>query len=150
MKNLSFFLLAISMITLGCSRPGTHDTPKGDTINVEGVISKKDWSKSAESYCAQGSDYYVIEIKDSGEEGIKERYVIDMEYFPKSLDIADYVGETVDCRGEIVEKSWEINYDDGGQHPVAPTRITLDGEEVVEENPTNSCQVFRVLEIEVK
>lgn len=56
-KTSLFLAITIMNILLfGCSA----DTPAGEA-QLSGKLVHKQWEKSAESYCAQGSDYFVLE-----------------------------------------------------------------------------------------
>ncbi|NET28428.1 hypothetical protein [Okeania sp. SIO1I7] len=74
-------------------------------IYLTGKIIQKPWSKSAESWVAGDSNYYVLDVGDleiekrSAEEGVILRVseAIAFESF------AEYVGKKVEIKGEYVE-----------------------------------------------
>ena len=41
-------------------------------IKLSGELIKKEWTKSTESYCAQGSEYYVLQVNNSSRTVIVE------------------------------------------------------------------------------
>lgn len=105
---------------------------------LSGTILKKPWTKSTGSYCAGGSDYYVLRI-DSGEEVILENIsnVSTEKYFEK------WVGKKVIVIGMKFEKKIK-NENNFSQKPIT---YSPDGK-VKEEDFT--CLVFKVKKIQKK
>lgn len=111
---------------------------QGTSEKLSGTILKKPWTKSTESYCAGGSDYYVLRLV-SGEEVILENIsnVSAEKYFEK------WVKKKVIVIGMKFEKKIK-NEDNRSQKPIT---YSFDGK--VEENAF-ACSVFKVEKIEKK
>jgi hypothetical protein len=84
MKNVLF----ICLLFFGVFKSLAQETFKGKII-------AKPWSKTGESYCAQGSDYYVLEQKDQSAIVIKN---------DKTVDLKKWVGKAVQITGKIETK----------------------------------------------
>lgn len=106
------------------------------TIQLEtltGTLLNKPWAKNTESYCAQGSDYFVLRIQN-------QDIVLSGEY----SDFMPWVNKIVSVTGYRCEK--EIpNPNQLGSHlgTTTPTPIL--------QAPTGDefrCQIFRVRNIE--
>lgn len=100
-----------------------------------GVILKKTWTKTTQSYCAGGSDYYVLQsdteefVLDRGGEKANDRY------FKK------WIGKKVVLKANMVEKKIK-NDNPAVQKPVtfSPDGKQTDGE--------FSCWVLKVISIQ--
>ncbi len=57
MKKIFLIFAAIFLVNIAFCQPQKNS----QMITLEGTLIKKPWSKSIESYCAQGSDYFVLE-----------------------------------------------------------------------------------------
>ena len=104
-------------------------TPTGHT-GFEGKIIKKNWSKSTQSYCAQGSDYFILEQADQEE--------IVLEFRPKisEKEMDKLVGKSVKIIGQKETKKIESKDNVISQRPVSDTNIF-------------ECIVLKVISIEV-
>jgi hypothetical protein len=128
MRKISLTGLAIALLflanLLGCSHPVTGEpknqatnnqspevnmqqtTPeiKGEQVKLTGVVIRKPWNQSYESWNAGGSDYFVLDVGDaeiaepSAEEGVILRGsdAVDWESF------ADYEGQRVQVEGYFI------------------------------------------------
>lgn len=124
-KNL---LIMIAMVVLSAGsevsaqkKGSKNDDNTGSTESVtqknySGTLVKKDFSKSIQSYCAQGSDYYILETDD------KDEIILKFEENGDWKNLPNLVGEYVYIEGEMktVEHDYD-KHDDGGQHPMVPT-----------------------------
>jgi hypothetical protein len=104
-------LLILAFTTMGL----TAVAQKGaDKKNMEqtftGKILLKPWSKSSESYCAQGSDYYVLEQKKGFNIVIKEN---------PEMDIAKFAGKNVVIKGKIETKEIKPSSNPMEQRPTS-------------------------------
>ncbi len=102
------------------------------TQTLTGKIVKKPWTKSSQSYCAQGSDYLVLSAKDGSE------YVLD--FSKNNTDGSSFVNKRVSLTGQKIEKVIKGSDD--------PNKI--------EQRPINSmdandktyrCEVFEVMSV---
>jgi hypothetical protein len=120
---LCFFCAANSPMVQAQTRAFHGVTSRGVTLN--GVLKLKQWSKSTESYCVQGSEYYVLSRPNQPD------LVLQMSSTPEE----QWLNQRVRIRGERVTKSIP-KPDDGLQHPVSSL-----GEESFQ------CTIFRVKQV---
>ena len=143
--NWSFFssrmillFAAFGIIVTGCSQSEESKytyTVKSEMQSLTGTVVKLSGAADADSLCTQGVDYYALQdFSPSGE--VKSSYILDFSAMDRSFDIGQYVGKTVQCQGEIVDRKWTVK----------------EGSEVT--NPANdsgsetfSCEVFRIKSI---
>lgn len=132
------FLVPIVLIGLlvGCKAkqttvaltPATPEMPTKNEVRKEqvvmGTLLRKAWTKSAESYCAQGSDYYVLKTAN-------ESLVLQFRSYPDSSMLNKAVTITGFVRTRIIYP------EEGGQHPVA------------DDDGGYQCSVFVVEKIEM-
>jgi hypothetical protein len=111
-------------------------------IKLSGELIKKEWTKSTESYCAQGSEYYVLQVNNSS------RTVI-VEFEEEKIKVAKLLNKNVEVIGNHVEKT--IPSGDGiSQEPVS-TYSTINNEETDKQtNKLFTCKVFKVNEVTLK
>ena len=111
-------------------------------IKLSGELIKKEWTKSTESYCAQGSEYYVLQVNNSS------RTVI-VEFEEEKVKNTKLLNKNVEVIGNHVEKT--IPSGDGiSQEPVS-TYSTINNEETDKKtNKSFTCKVFKVSEITLK
>jgi hypothetical protein len=79
----------------------------------EGVVVKKSWSKSTESYCAQGSDYFTLE-------GNAQRWVLSLLSPDAPDQLAMWEGKRVRIAGEVQVKTISPNPEGACPVSVAP------------------------------
>jgi len=140
MKNifiLSFFLFvalnACNKKKVTETDVQTHESEKYQTLT--GKIISKSWSKTGQSYCAQGSGYFVLEY--AGSETI-------LETAPElSKKLEDFKDKDVTITGYKRSKLIKIDPNDGGQHPISYNPQTRKNEVT-----DYSCEVFVVTNIE--
>ncbi|MDX1903726.1 MAG: hypothetical protein SFU27_06160 [Thermonemataceae bacterium] len=112
-------LLALSSISFAQKKAKT---------TLKGVIVQKPWTKSTQSYCAQGSAYFVIKVKD-------KEYVLENQ----TNALLDYfLNSRVEIKGYFRQK--EIKNEPMGQYPID----TMPTDDVFR------CTVFVVQSIETK
>lgn len=90
-----------------------------------GVIRKKPWAKTIESYCAQGSDYYVLVTS-------KETYVLAPADDAATQQIARMKDRRVTLIGQLETRT--ITPDPSSQHPISM-------EQPVEQRPVKQAPV---------
>jgi hypothetical protein len=100
-------------------------------VTLKGELLLKKWSKTTESYCAQGSDYYAL----AGEGG---EHVLKLKKYQNKV-LRRKVGKTVELTGKFVTRT--IKADPNSQHPVVPNPITG------EDDGDFECTVFEVSKI---
>lgn len=98
-------MVLVIVLVCGCQEhySASHDAPL-DTLT--GVVVRKGWSKSMESWNAGGSEYYVLKVENgdlpsdrrTATEGVilRPSKAIPFEHF------TNFVGQTVTCQGEFV------------------------------------------------
>lgn len=127
----SILLLVILIITIvvgAFSFPDREEqeiVETGTDITLQGDLIKKPWTKSPQSYCAQGSDYFSIQTGT-------EELVLDYAPLYTEAQVSAFVGETVLITGTRKEK--EIECEEGSQCPSTPNNLF-------------SCEVFSVKKI---
>lgn len=102
MKKIAI-VIAISVIC-GCRAAPPAAPPTEQTLT--GVVIRREWSKSLESWNAGGSEYYVLKVEGSAlppgtqtaNEGVilRPSDTVPFEHFTK------FVGRCVTCRGQFV------------------------------------------------
>ncbi|WP_156331560.1 hypothetical protein [Planktothricoides sp. SR001] len=144
MRKISLTGLAIAFLffgnLLGCSSPVTGETKngqtnnesaeinmqqntpeiKGEQVTLTGVVIRKSWNKSYESWNAGGGDYFVLDVGDteiaerSAEEGVILRGsdAVDWESF------ADYEGQRVQVEGYFIEAQPYVPQSPMEQYPM--------------------------------
>lgn len=143
MNKLYVTILFIGMVVFGYAQKSSQYILKKN-VRLTGKIIKKNWSKTSESYCAQGAGYYTFQLKnttDSQKEDLQ--LVIALHDNSNDLDLGTFMNKIVYCEGQLMRKKIKINQEDGGQHPVT---ITLDGS-----NPSDyfECEIFRISSIKL-
>jgi hypothetical protein len=68
MKHIAFLISLLCFIGL---RPALACAQEAQDETLTGKLVRKPWTKTTQSYCAQGSDYYVLQLT-SGEELVLE------------------------------------------------------------------------------
>ncbi len=103
--------------------------------NLTGTLEKRSWSKSLQSYCAQGSEYYCLVEDKTGNEWVLEIAV--------KKNIARMIGKKVALKGIISTKTIENkssqNPAEISQRPVSYDPITGESRE-----EDFTCTVFVV------
>ncbi len=138
MKNRIYYLVALTLLLLGCgaSRPspaGGYTTPIHGSADLDqtqlqftGILLEKPWTKSIQSFCAGGSEYYVLRLPDETE--------LILSFTNKPRDLEAMVNTQVTLVGQLVEKVRRIN-----PNEPYPMPTNADG--------TITCQVFQVLRV---
>ena len=115
---------------------------KLDPVKLSGELLKKEWSKSTQSYCAQGSEYYVLQVNNSS------RSVI-IEFGNEKIKLSKLINQNVEVIGRHIDKT--IPTGDGVTQEPINIHSNLNGEGA--ESKTNkplTCKVFEVKEITLK
>ncbi|NJL14162.1 MAG: hypothetical protein HC913_14900 [Microscillaceae bacterium] len=120
------FLLA----TLGEAKAQEFRFP--EVLVLKGRLIKKPWTKSTQSYCAQGSEYYVLQMAD-GQEHI-------LEITPLGLDLSPWEGRRIKIEAMIVNNI--IHYDRNETGPALEQRPNLPPGQT-----EFVCEVLRVMSI---
>ena len=115
---------------------------KLDPVKLSGELLKKEWSKSTKSYCAQGSDYYVLQVNNSS------RTVI-IEFDDEKTKVSKLINKNVEVIGRHEDKP--ISAGDGVSQEPINIHSNLNGEgEDSQTNKSFTCKVFKVREITLK
>ena len=149
MKSIFLIILMLGITLPAFPQKNATYTIKQEKVEFTGRIQKKGWTRSTDSYCAQGSDFYLFQLVEmqDGKEIISGKYVIDVVASLEELKNEDYKGKILKCTGQIVEKKWKINPNDGGQHPVSSSPIGGVKGGKKQKDQYYSCNQFRILEI---
>lgn len=108
--KLSTFLCIVIFIFLTNSfyaQTEIRTETKVDTISMQGILSKKQWSKSKQSFCAQGYEYYVLTTEK------EEILIASTDEIGKLLD--EHLNRSVIIKGYLEKKI--IPQNDMLQHP---------------------------------
>ena len=108
MKNITRHFITATVFLVSLASSGhAMDLQVGEIQEITGVISEREWTKSHESYCQGGSEYYVLEAE-------KDYYVLNStrdpvnrkdnkEPFLKMQErLKESVGKRVIVRGRLV------------------------------------------------
>ncbi|TAH20976.1 MAG: hypothetical protein EAZ08_04510 [Cytophagales bacterium] len=104
------------------------------TEELSGIILKKAWTKTTQSYCAGGSDYYVLSLPN------EELVLENVSKIPSQKLFGQWVGKKVKVVGTKYQKKIK-NDNDSSQRPVEDDPITG------ERKDEFSCWVFKVQKI---
>jgi hypothetical protein len=87
--------------------------------SYKGKLLKKTWTKSMESYCAGGSDYFILKMADN------QSIILDISaWSPKK--IATYLQKDIELKGTWrTETKDESQNDPRSQHPTTPTMCRI-------------------------
>jgi hypothetical protein len=125
MKYLFFFLLVFSFSTFSFAQvKGGKNNKTAHTekmVSISGRIESKSWAKSAQSYCAQGSGYFVLILSQKSGENQDE---IILENKTKEK-FEQFSGKKVKLTGYYYKKIVKASKNPHEQHPVG-----FDGEAV--------------------
>ncbi len=108
--KLSTFLCIVIFVFLTNSfyaQTEIRTETKVDTISMQGILSKKQWSKSKQSFCAQGYEYYVLTTEK------EEILIASTDEIGKLLD--EHLNRSVNINGYLEKKI--IPQNDMLQHP---------------------------------
>ncbi len=97
-----------------------------------GIILEKPWTKSTQSYCAQGSEYFVLKVQD-------EEWVIDNK---SGVDLKKYHEKTVTITGFEQTRKIPKPQDPFSQYPVTNSFRMVDGKMVEVEDTDFTCTVL--------
>jgi hypothetical protein len=99
-----------------------------------GTILKKPWAKSAQSFCAQGSDYFVLKT-NKNQEWVLEN--------TSNTDLESLINKKVKITGFRRTKTIEATNDPMVQRPI---EYDINGNEV--KNADYNCEVLVITKIE--
>lgn len=103
--------------------------------SYKGVILEKPWTKSTQSYCAQGSDYFVLKLEE-------QEWVIENK---SGLDLKKYHEKEVTISGfEQTRKIPAKPENPFEQRPVTPSFLEIDGKKVPVKDDGFTCTVLVV------
>lgn len=109
-----------------------------ESKSYTGIILKKPWSKSTQSYCAQGSEYFVLKIQEE-EWVIENKSKVDLEkYHEKEVTVTAF-----EQTRKIPAKP-ENPYE---QRPVNPSFLVIDGKKVPVQDDGFTCTVLVIEKI---
>ena len=134
-------IIFVSFISFICFSVKAQNE-KLDPIKLSGKLIKKELTKSTESYCAQGSDYYVLQVNNSS------RTVI-IEFDDEKTKVSKLINKNVEVIGRHEDKP--ISAGDGVSQEPINIHSNLNGEgEDSQTNKSFTCKVFKVKEITLK
>jgi hypothetical protein len=122
-----FFLFFFLSANLVFSQKKSPFESKKNTVFVGKVLSKP-WSKTGQSYCAQGSDYLVLKLNGKGREIVLENQ--------SGENLEGFVNQNVKITGYLHKKVIKADPDVISQRPVGS-----DG------NEDYSCEVLVLTKI---
>jgi uncharacterized protein YutD len=109
MKKFLAVILFICLSASVVSAQSDTETSK-KRVTLSGKILQKAWSKSQQSYCAQGSDYFVLSVTGKGSEFVLEN--------SSKQNLSSLLGKTVKVEGYHRRKTVKSNPDENMQRPV--------------------------------
>ncbi len=134
MKILFYpFILMMALVWISSTSQEQQKSKILDSEIIKGKLRLKPWTKSGQSYCAQGSAYYVLETQI-------ETFILDFDKDKFSQKFVQLQDQNIQVRGRKRTKRIPHPKNPMAQHPVT-TDIngnTLDYFE---------CEIFEVLEI---
>lgn len=104
------FMVFLSTCAYAQKGAATKTKPNSNTETFTGTLLAKQWSKSIQSYCAQGSDYTVLKLSDDSE--------VVLENMTRKK-LSDFDGKNVEIRGYYETK--RIKQNNEGQSPQKPS-----------------------------
>ena len=104
-----------------------------DAITLHGKLIKKEWSKSPESDCAQGTEYYILEVNNT------KRTVI-LQFDASISKTKQFENENVIVVGQHIEKTISRNQINDEVKQKAIQQMELSSEE----EKAFTCHVFEV------
>ena len=133
-KNFKIlFLLSIMFASIITDEPVFSQ----ESTSFSGTLLKKPWSKTTQSYCAGGSDYFVLKVGE--EEIVLQRGGSDKT---REAFFGKWVGKKVKIQGKKKEKKI-TNTDPMEQKPIT---FSSDGKPITDAPFT--CTVIEVIRIE--
>jgi hypothetical protein len=136
--SLSFCFCLLFMTLLNAQTKETL-TPNGESFTTEGVLIKESWSKSTTSYCAGGSDYYMLESNKGS------LYLLTTEDANMLKQLSNHVKKNMKLKLVPCTKTFTHDSTNGemmGQHPNPNPSINTK-----ENNNEFSCEIYKIKEI---
>mgnify|MGYP003682215651 CR=1 FL=1 len=130
MKKELIILLTFIFTILACSSNGQQSiTTTNEKITLKGTLIEKPWTKSTQSYCAQGSEYIVLKTNEN-----KEVVLV----YDESLlaDLQTYKNKEIVIKGAFEEKKI-VNDNPYSQKPIASTSSSFPGAEVEDDTKSS-------------
>ncbi len=140
MKIFSLLSFALALFFSTSAFAQKSVPPPSDQVerDITGLLIKKPWSKSTDSYCAQGSDFYVLQTKD-------HTHILDFsEYKSPASQWTKWTNKNVRIKGETRTRTIKAPDDNLSQRPADV--ISPDGKTV---SSDFTCTVFVVKSINV-
>ncbi|MBL7979326.1 MAG: hypothetical protein JNN12_13380 [Bacteroidetes Order II. Incertae sedis bacterium] len=103
------------------------------SVTLTGKLQKRAWAKTLESYCAQGSDYYVLTRPR------KKSVVLSLDTEADADKFDGWINRKVQVQGEWMSRT--ISPNPQSQYPVTPT-FPDD-----RNNNETTCKIFQVTTI---
>jgi len=126
-------ILIMTLVWLSSTSQKQQEIKIADNEIVKGKLRLKPWAKSGESYCAQGSAYYILETRT-------ETLVLEFDKDKFSQKFAQLQDQNIQIRGKKRIKRIPHPKNPMAQHPVT---TDIDGNEL----GYSECEVFEVFEI---
>ena len=142
MKNHLKFLFAISLMLLLLIPAMAQKKWGAKNTTFKGKVLEKPWTKSTESYCAQGSEYFVLQMSNNEEIVLKNT---------TALKLKDFEGKKVSITGVKETKTIKSKNDDMGQRPISQEPISIPVKDGEKEKISNdfTCTVLVINKIKL-
>jgi hypothetical protein len=135
----TFLLLISSGFLFAQNQTSTETITANSEETITGTLEKRPWSKSLESYCAQGSDYYCLVETDTGKEWVLQALGgknTNNKFVNKKVSIIGVVST------KTIETTSSNNPKEISQRPVSSDPVTGESRE-----EAFTCTVFIVKKI---
>lgn len=128
MKHITAVLLVA--VACGCQRtPSVARATESETLT--GVVIRKNWTKSAESWNAGGSEYFVLKVENSllppGRPTAKEGVILRPSNTVPFEHFTNFVGRLVTCRGVFVAGEPRMPPEDSTEQMPLPSEKPITG-----------------------
>ena len=138
-RNIYIIWFSCFLGIVACTKPIIKQPTSSDTTELTGQILKKEWSKSTESFCAQGSEYYIL--KPQEDMAYQNGIVLEFAGNIEKSQVDSLTNQIIIARGNIIEKVIKFDKDELSQRPVTPGNP---------DDHTFICQVFKVKAMALK
>ncbi len=126
-------IAAIVAVAVVCGCHAIPPVAHSGEQTLTGVIIRKDWSKSTESWNAGGSEYYVLKVDIAalppGMQTAKEGVILRPSDRVSLEQFANFVGRRVNCRGQFVSGERYVPPKDSVEQMPGPSVNPITGEE---------------------
>jgi uncharacterized protein YutD len=132
----SLFMLVFFLTTTAQAQDKVGKDKVAKDKDLKGTFLEKPWAKSTQSYCAQGSNYFVLVEKNGAE------HVLDFSKDSgKAEQYKKWLNKPVRLKGEFTTRTIKANPNEISQRPIS---YGPDGKEI---SSDYTCTVFTVKSI---